>query len=431
MPEPLSLASALHLCYPWSPPVSSPDEVPATIDCPVCGSHAPVHPFGDNERETGHCTVCLAWNRVRALAVVLLRALSDIAGRELRSLADPGLPGDVRIYGAEKAGPIHERLCALPGYEFGEFLGPGHRSGDVVDGLQHQDLMGTSFADATFDVVLTSDVFEHIPEPYVAHREVYRILKPGGRHLFTVPAVMNWPMDWQRAYAGPDGIEHYAEPEYHGTELDQNLVYNVVGLESLVELRGVGFDPRVWYVDEPRLGIVGPNTFVYEARKAFQPSDRPVPTGRRPVAGAPLPAGEAPLVLTAVVVGDDRLAARCIRSLTAAVGGAARVEPVTVAPLPGEPSTEAFQRGLAAATGDVALLVTADVEFADGFLPPLLEALQRPGGPDAVSPTVARDGRSGPTSPLPSEAGVCLLLKVASPGATIEHVAQSVVRAQP
>jgi predicted SAM-dependent methyltransferase len=35
--------------------------------------------------------------------------------------------------------------------------------------------------------VLSSDVLEHMPELYRAHSEIYRVLKPGGRHIFTVP----------------------------------------------------------------------------------------------------------------------------------------------------------------------------------------------------------------------------------------------------
>lgn len=36
-----------------------------------------------------------------------------------------------------------------------------------------------------------SEVFEHIPFPYIAHRGVYRILRLGGEHVFTVPFVLD------------------------------------------------------------------------------------------------------------------------------------------------------------------------------------------------------------------------------------------------
>lgn len=41
--------------------------------------------------------------------------------------------------------------------------------------------------DATFDAVLCSEVFEHIPDAISAVREFARILKPGGTLLITAP----------------------------------------------------------------------------------------------------------------------------------------------------------------------------------------------------------------------------------------------------
>ena len=37
-----------------------------------------------------------------------------------------------------------------------------------------------SLPDNTFDLFVTQDVFEHIPEPEKALKEIYRCLKPGG-----------------------------------------------------------------------------------------------------------------------------------------------------------------------------------------------------------------------------------------------------------
>lgn len=43
------------------------------------------------------------------------------------------------------------------------------------------------FADATFDVVLSFDVFEHIPDSDAHLREVARVLTPGGEYLLQTP----------------------------------------------------------------------------------------------------------------------------------------------------------------------------------------------------------------------------------------------------
>ncbi|HWL45513.1 MAG TPA: class I SAM-dependent methyltransferase [Ilumatobacter sp.] len=54
------------------------------------------------------------------------------------------------------------------------------------------------FPDATFDVVITSEVLEHIQDDVAAIAEMTRVLKPGGRFAATVPAwgpeVVNWKL---------------------------------------------------------------------------------------------------------------------------------------------------------------------------------------------------------------------------------------------
>jgi SAM-dependent methyltransferase len=49
------------------------------------------------------------------------------------------------------------------------------------------DLLNLPFDDNSFDIFLTSDVFEHIWDPAKCLNEIYRVLKPNGMYLMVLP----------------------------------------------------------------------------------------------------------------------------------------------------------------------------------------------------------------------------------------------------
>jgi ubiquinone/menaquinone biosynthesis C-methylase UbiE len=77
---------------------------------------------------------------------------------------------------------------------------------DVCQGLGD----GLPFADESFDIVALLDTIEHIPDELETLHECYRVLKPGGKLLITVPAFM-WLWSYndeinahQRRYTAPE-----------------------------------------------------------------------------------------------------------------------------------------------------------------------------------------------------------------------------------
>jgi ubiquinone/menaquinone biosynthesis C-methylase UbiE len=125
-----------------------------------------------------------------------------------------------------------------------------------------------SFADESIDLVLSSDVLEHVPDPYAAHAEVRRVLRPGGRHVFTVPFNQGAHLDDVRARSGPHGEpELFAETIYHDDPVRRTgvLVYTIFGLEMLVRLAELGLTTRMYRLWDPWHGIVGHNSLVFEA----------------------------------------------------------------------------------------------------------------------------------------------------------------------
>lgn len=88
---------------------------------------------------------------------------------------------------------------------------------DTQSGWRCEDLERLSFDDEKFDLFVTQDVMEHVFDPNAAFREIGRVLKPGGAHIFTVPLVNGAKASERRATRTSSGeTEHHMEPVYHG-----------------------------------------------------------------------------------------------------------------------------------------------------------------------------------------------------------------------
>lgn len=66
-------------------------------------------------------------------------------------------------------------------------LDPRVTSNPLLDEGRISDAGRIPYADATFDLVFSDNVVEHLSEPLEVFREVYRVLKPGGLFLFKTP----------------------------------------------------------------------------------------------------------------------------------------------------------------------------------------------------------------------------------------------------
>jgi len=210
--------------------------------------------------ETGGCSGCGLNSRMRATIALL---------DERTALHD----GDCFL--AEQVTPTYDllrhRFRSLVG---AEFLADDLASGSLVvrDGveLRHEDLTRLSFDDASFDLVVTQDVFEHIPVPTRAFSECWRVLRPGGRLIFTIPFFPDLTTTAVRATVAEDGsVTHLEPPEVHGNPLGGgSLCFQHFGWDLLDMLRSAGFDQAVAHTYwGPWQGHVGPPSFVFEATR--------------------------------------------------------------------------------------------------------------------------------------------------------------------
>jgi SAM-dependent methyltransferase len=100
------------------------------------------------------------------------------------------------------------------------------------------DLSKLGLSDESLDVLLTSDVFEHVREDEPAWREVYRVLKPGGFLILQVPNIGERGETEVRVEVRDGEDVYLMEPEYHA---EMTLVYRYYGNDLYRRLAGLGF----------------------------------------------------------------------------------------------------------------------------------------------------------------------------------------------
>ena len=89
--------------------------------------------------------------------------------------------------------------------------------------MTNQNLECLTFADESLDIVITSDVMEHVRLDDRAHKEIHRVLKPGGIYIFTVPHDRSLEQTMIRVQVNdPDDAKkdvHLLEPEITPTQI--------------------------------------------------------------------------------------------------------------------------------------------------------------------------------------------------------------------
>ncbi|MCM0638204.1 class I SAM-dependent methyltransferase [Cellulomonas wangsupingiae] len=151
--------------------------------------------------------------------------------------------------------------------------------------LVQADARALPFADGAFDVVFTAfGALPFVPDAHRVHAEVARVLRPGGRWVFSVTHPLRWAfpddpgtggLTAMRSYfdrrpyveTAADGRVLYAE--YHRTLADH--VADVVGaglvLDGLVEPEWPAGHERVWGGWGPVRGARLPGTLVVRAHR--------------------------------------------------------------------------------------------------------------------------------------------------------------------
>ena len=202
-----------------------------------------------NFRERLICPTCGLNNRQRAIANLINQNIDE------KNSITQFLKRNIKLFGSSQQKTIYFYECVTPFYNAvsktllaghkvigSEFLGYDKVSGEIIDGIRHEDALDLSFEDKSLDMIVSNDVFEHVPDIEIALKEAYRTLKQNGKLIFSIPFA-HTAKTKKRAQLLDGKLELLEEAIYHGNPVSSNgsLVFYDFGWDILEIVTRVGF----------------------------------------------------------------------------------------------------------------------------------------------------------------------------------------------
>lgn len=220
--------------------------------CPTCESLTTFDQHGDWLRDELVCRTCASNPRMRAIPYVL-------------SLLRPDWR-HLRLWELAPAGPMSDRFRRECSLYTGTQYWPDVEPGSYREGVRCEDVERPTFDTGSFDVVIASDVFEHVFDIDGALREIARVLASDGLFVWTVPQIRTLEVSRARARRAGGDVEHMLPPEYHGDPVNADgvLVTYDWGQDLPTRVAAAsGMRTSVFRLESRQLGILGEFTEVF------------------------------------------------------------------------------------------------------------------------------------------------------------------------
>jgi SAM-dependent methyltransferase len=196
-------------------------------------------------------------SRHRAALAMLARLVPEVLTNRRR----------FRVYAPEGITDLAQHYAKLFPLFVGSEYAPNEEVQKKIAPIVHQDLTALTYADASFDIILTQDVLEHIPDLDQGLREMCRVLAPGGWHIGVHPFLIKDEVSIRKARLSNGVVEHLMSPEYHGNPVDPeggSLVFELPGWDILARAREAGFScARMWLVVDEAMGVLADTCGIY------------------------------------------------------------------------------------------------------------------------------------------------------------------------
>ena len=212
-----------------------------------------------NWRERMLCPSCEMNNRQRLICRLIDQALKGSQNK--------------KIYFMEQTTPIYRwAISKFTNHNIigSEYLGYEYESGISINGIRHEDIENLSFQNSEIDLIISNDVFEHVPNPRVAFSECARILSPGGIMLATIPFHSLVDKSITRAKIINGQLENILPAQFHGNPISSegSLVFTDFGWDIVDEMQSSGFsNVNVEVYSSLELGHLGGGQIVFRLIK--------------------------------------------------------------------------------------------------------------------------------------------------------------------
>lgn len=151
---------------------------------------------------------------------------------------------EARIYAHEALSPF---ALAFRG-RYPRFLGSEYATSAAAQRalfpIPAIDILNSGFEDQCFDIVLSNDVLEHVPDLDRALAETARMLRAEGWLIATFPFLYTQATTLQKAVLEAGKIRYLTAPDYHDNPMDpegRSLVFQIPAWDVVARARAAGF----------------------------------------------------------------------------------------------------------------------------------------------------------------------------------------------
>ncbi len=195
--------------------------------CILCG--CPIQIKINNDEMAVRCLRCFASPVVQSLGLALKKHIPEISNKSVYELSSRGAFVNF----------LKKQKTQLTLSEYFDNI----QTGTCFDGVLCQNVESLTFEDGIFDICTSLEVFEHVENDDKGFAEVYRVLKPKGFFLFTVPINLHTKTVERTQLI--NGIrKNTLTPEYHSDSLrgyNKVFCYRNYGIDILQRLKSAGF----------------------------------------------------------------------------------------------------------------------------------------------------------------------------------------------